>query len=78
MTIPTPALEITISAPADTTDEQLKAIARQAAFCSDLLHRSYGGNGLQVEKVEALDPDDDVAQWLDMLLEEDPYFNATP
>ena len=49
---PTPALEITLEFPADTPPEKVQDLVNQAALRADMTHRSLGGHGLKVVKVE--------------------------
>jgi uncharacterized protein len=46
------ALEITIEVPEDASPEKIRDLVRQAALRADAVHRSYGGNGLQIDLVD--------------------------
>lgn len=48
----TPALKITFEIPDDTPAEKVRELLTQAALRADMTHRTLGGHGLKVTRVE--------------------------
>jgi hypothetical protein len=49
-------LVVDIEIPEGATDEEVKAASEELALKLDALHRAYGGGGLKVDSLEALEP----------------------